>query len=157
MDVEAYEKLRKDSELYYASIQLIQSPALNTKIIFSASAFNHIIYKNPRNERDKKTQMLRFKLLPLAVKLISFSNTYQEYEETIQSFRIKKQKKRIFLSKSVVYWGIIAIIDGRKIKVILRKVGNGEIHFWSVIPSWVTNKTRDGKFFKTMKGDPSED
>jgi hypothetical protein len=56
-----------------------------------------------------------------------------------------------------VYWGLIAIIDGRKIKVILRRVGNGEIHFWSVIPAWVTNKTRDGKLFKTMKGDPNED
>lgn len=157
MDEEAYQKLRKDSEAYYTSIECIDSPALNTKILFSASAFNHIIYKNPRNERDKKTQMLRFKLLPLAVKLIGHTNTFQEYEETIQSFKIQKEKERIWVSKPVVYWGLIAIIDGRKIKVILRKVGNGEIHFWSVIPAWITNKTRDGKFFKTMKGDPNED
>jgi hypothetical protein len=70
MDTEAYEKLRKDSELYYRSLESVNSPALNIKIYFSASSFNHIIYKNARNERDKKTQMLRFKLLPLAVKLI---------------------------------------------------------------------------------------
>jgi hypothetical protein len=157
MDTEEYEKLRSNTEKYYASILPVYSPALKSKIIFSAPAFNHIIYKNPRNERERKTQMLRFKLLPLAIKLIGFTNTFQEYEETIQSFRIQKEKERIFVSKPVIYWGLIAIIDGRKIKVILRKVGNGEIHFWSVIPAWITNKTRDGKFFKTMKGDPNED
>ena len=62
--------------------------------------------------------------------------------------------KRYFLIK---YWGIIAIIDGRKIKVILRKIGdNGQLHFWSIVPAWTTNKYRDAKFVSTMKGNPEE-
>jgi len=65
----------------------------------------------------------------------------------------KKQKNKI-----VKYWGIIAIIDGQKIKVIIRKIGdNGFLHFWSIIPAWTTNKYRDTKFFTTMKGRPEED
>jgi len=44
----------------------------------------------------------------------------------------------------VRYWGIIAIIEGRKIKVIIRKIGdNGALHFWSVVPAWTTNRYRD--------------
>ena len=102
--------------------------------------------------------MLRFKLLPLAKKLIEISTTYQEFEETLKEFEVKSYKKRIKKTKLVKYWGVIAIIDNRKIKVILRKIGdNGNIQFWSVIPAWVTNKYRDIKFFSTMKGNPDED
>lgn len=50
MDTEGYGKLRTDSEKYYTSTEPAYSPALKSKIIFSASAFNHIIYKNPRME-----------------------------------------------------------------------------------------------------------
>lgn len=102
--------------------------------------------------------MLRFKLLPLAVKLIRLATTYQEFEETIKEFEVKSYKKRMWRAKPVRYWGIIAIIEGRKIKVIIRKIGdNGALHFWSVIPEWVTNKYRDIKIFSTMKGNPEED
>ncbi len=85
------------------------------------------------------------------------TTTFQEYESTTKEFTVKKYKRKVSVIKQVQYWGLIAIIKDRKIKVILRKIGNGEVHFWSVIPAWVTNKTRDGKFIRTMKGDPDSD
>lgn len=101
---------------------------------------------------------MRFKLLPRAIKLVELSTTFQEYEETIKRFEVKSYKKRVWKTKSVKYWGVIAIIDGRKIKVILRKIGdNGQLHFWSIVPDWVTNKYRDTRFITTMKGNPEED
>jgi len=101
---------------------------------------------------------MRFKLLPLTKKLVSLSTTYQEYEETLKEFVIKKRKRKVKESRLVRYWGIIAIIDKRKIKVIVRKIGdNGQIHFWSVIPDWTTNKHRDIRFVTTMQGSPDED
>jgi hypothetical protein len=101
---------------------------------------------------------MRFKLISKAKKLLEISTTYQEFEETIQEFSIKSHKKRIQKSKSVKYWGIIAIIDGYKIKVVVRKIGeDGKLHFWSIVPDWVTNKYRDTKFVTTMKGNPKED
>jgi len=157
-DVSHYEKLRNDSQKYYSSISHLKSPALKEFVSFKSEGFNHIVYKNSNNERDRKSQILRFKLLPLAKKLIEISTTHQEFEETIQEFAVKERKKKVRKSKVVSYWGIIAIINGRKIKVILRKIGDdGDIHFWSVIPSWSTNKFRDVKLFSTMKGDPKED
>ncbi|MEY4440854.1 MAG: hypothetical protein RLY49_480 [Candidatus Parcubacteria bacterium] len=157
-DISNYEKLRNDSQKYYSSIGRIRSPALKEFISFKSEGFNHIIYKNSNNQREQNFQMLRFKLLPLAKKLIEISTTYQEFEETIQGFVVKERKKKVRKSKVVRYWGIIAIINGRKIKVILRKIGdNGDIHFWSIIPAWSTNKFRDIKLFSTMKGNPKED
>jgi len=157
-DVSNYDTLRENAQTFYNSTGRIFSPALNDQIHFTAEGFNHIIFKGSRSERDRSTQILRFKLLPLAIKLVKLATTYQEYEETLKEFEIKAYKKRARKSKSVKYWGLIAIIDGRKIKVIIRKIGdNGTMHFWSIVPAWVTNKHRDVRFFTTMKGNPDED
>jgi len=157
-DLSNYEKLREDAQKFYGGIGKVFSPAFNQDVHFNAEGFNHIIFKGARSEREKPSQVLRFKLLPLAVKLIKTSTTYQEFEETLKEFEVESFKKKINKSKPVQYWGIIAIIDGRKIKVILRKIGdNGIMHFWSIVPAWTTNKYRDIKFYATMKGNPDED
>jgi len=157
-DISNYEKLREDALKFYNTIGKVFSPIFNQEVYFNAEGFNRIIFKKARSEREKPSQILRFKLLSLAVKLIKMSSTYQEFEETLKEFEVKHFKKRIKQTKSVRYWGIIAIIDGRKIKVIIRKIGdNGFMHFWSIVPAWTTNKFRDNKFFTTMKGDPDKD
>jgi len=157
-DLSNYEKLKGDANNYYNSIGKLRSMAFNEEVAFNAEGFNHIVYKTARTERERPSQILRFKLLPLARKLVEISTTYQEFEETIKEFNVKRHKKRVNISQPVKYWGIIAIIDGRKIKVILRKIGeNGKMHFWSIVPTWTTNKYRDIKFITTMKGNPEED
>ena len=157
-DISNYGKLKADAQSFYGEIGNAFSPAFNENITFSSEGFNHIIFKTHRTERERLSQILRFKLLPLAVKLVKLSTTFQEYEDTLQEFEVKHFKKRVRKSLSVKYWGLIAIIEGRKIKEILRKIGdNGTMHFWSIVPAWVTNKYRDTKFFSTMKGDPKED
>jgi len=150
--------LKSDAQKFYSQIGRIFSPIFEQEIHFTAEGFNHIIYKSANTERERASQILRFKLLSLVAKLVKKSTTYQEYEETLQEFDIQSFKQKVKKTKLVKFWGIIAIIDGRKIKVIIRKVGdNGIMHFWSIVPEWVTNKYRDTKFFTTMKGDPSED
>jgi len=157
-DLSNYQNLKESAQDFYNNINSVFSPALKEKITFPAEGFNHIIFKTARTERERSSQILRFKLLPLAKKLIEISTTYQEFEETIGSFTVKKHKKKIKQSKSVKYWGIIAIVDNRKIKVIIRKIGdNGTLHFWSIVPAWTTSKYRDLKFFTTMKGCPEKD
>lgn len=157
-DVSNYDKIRSDAQNYYNGIGKRHSPAFKDNVFFPAEGFNHIIYKGSRSEREKTSQILRFKLLPLAVKLIEISTTYQEFEETIKEFEVKEYKRKIHKTKQVKYWGLIAIINGRKIKVIIRKIGeNGNLHFWSVVPAWVTNRYRDLKYYSTMKGNPEED
>ncbi len=157
-DISNYNKIREDALSYYRAVGAVFSPVFDGRINFNSEGFNHIVFKKAHSEREKSSQILRFKLLPLAHKLMQISTTYQEFEETIKEFEVKKHKKKVKISKPVKYWGIIAIIDGRKIKVIIRKIGdNGEMHFWSIVPAWVTNKYRDIKFYTTMKGNPEED
>lgn len=157
-DVSNYEKLREDAQKFYIGTRPVHSPALGEFVHFTAEGFNHVIFKGPRSERERSSQILRFKLLPIAIRLTELSTTYQEYEVTLKEFEVKSFKKKVRKSKPVKYWGVIAIIDGRKIKVILRKIGdNGQLHFWSIVPAWTTNKYRDMKLYSTMKGNPEED
>lgn len=39
-------------------------------------------------------------------------------------------------AKKIRYWAFEAVVDRRRIKVIVRQVGRGNKHFWSVIPAW---------------------
>ncbi|MFA5130888.1 MAG: hypothetical protein WC467_00515 [Patescibacteria group bacterium] len=153
-----YQNLKDSAQKIYNNINSVFSPAFKEKVTFSAEGFNHIIFKKRHSMREEPSQILRFKLLSLAKKLIELSTTYQEFEESIKEVFIKKYKKKTRESRIIKYWGIIAIMDGQKIKVILRKIGdNGSLHFWSIIPAWTTNKYRDTKFFTTMDGRPEED
>lgn len=153
-----YQDQRYNVLTLYNKINSVFSPALQAKITFPSESFNHIIFKNARTERERPSQILRFKLLPLAAKLVELSTTYQEYEELSSEVVVKRHKKRIKENRIIKYWGIITILEGQKIKVILRKIGdNGLAHFWSIIPAWTTNKYRDTKFYTTMKGCPEED
>lgn len=153
-----YQTLKAGAQMIYNNINSVFSPALKDKITFNAEGFNHIIFKKKRSERERSSQLLRFNLIPLAKQLIELSTTHQEYEEGFKEVSLKRHKKRIIKNSPVKYWGIIAIINNKKIKVIIRKIGdNGSLHFWSIIPNWTTNKVRDTKFFTTMQGCPEED
>ncbi len=144
-----YKQLRAQAKNYYESIDHLYSPALGGLIHFGDDGFNHLIFRNARRERDRSEQLQRFNLLGVATKLIRLSTTHQEYEERKMSVPAQKYKKRTRKTSAVLYWGIIAIIDQQKIKVVIRKVGtNGNFHFWSVIPNWNTSTHRDAQLFK---------
>lgn len=152
-----YESQKAEAQAIFAEAKSVRSPALEERVSLTAEGFNHIIFTGARRQRERASQMMRFSLLPRALRLIARSTTFQEYEETVKEVDVNVRKRRVREARPVRYWGIIAIFEGRKIKVILRKIGNGQLHFWSVVPAWTTNKYRDARFVSTMKGDPEKD
>ena len=121
IDTSNYDKIREDAEKYYATLADINCPALGLTVSFSSHGFNHLIYRKGRTERDRASQTMRFKLLTKAYELIGLTTTFQEYEDTLKEFRVKKHKEKVSVTKQVQYWGLIAIIGDRKIKVIVAK------------------------------------
>jgi len=152
-DFSTYSLYKKEGQAFYDSVGEIFSPALREKVRFTAEGFNHIIFTDPRSEREQLAQVARFRLLPLAVRLVGISTTYQEFEEISKQIEVKMLKEKIVKNQMVRYWGIIAILDGYKIKVVIRKIGDGAVHFWSIIPAWTTSKRHDGRF----QGSPEND
>ena len=138
--------------------RLTRCPALNNELVhFSAEGFNHLIYKGKRRERNKNEQIMKFKLLPKAKTIIEITTTHQEYDESLIEIRKKKFKKIVQETAMVRYWGFVAIIRGFRTKVIVRQIGNGQKHFWSVIPAWITNQYRDIKLISKTRGDLAGD
>jgi hypothetical protein len=155
---DSYNQIKSDLKSFYDGINNVYCPVFKSSVVFNADGFNHLIYRNDRREREKQAQLVKFKILPLAKDLIEITTTFQEYEERLQEVRVKKFKKIVVEAKVIKFWGIIAILNNKKIKAIVRKVGeNGQLHFWSVIPGWDTNYHRDIKLITTMKGDPIND
>lgn len=109
-----HEEIKKYKEEYY-SIGIIICPVLNNeKIYFNNHGFNHLIRKMgvKRFSWDAKR---RFKILKYAKIII---------EDTPVQFEYKKDKYE--------FWALTQMIDRKKIKVILRRVNNGRIHFYSI-------------------------
>ena len=133
-----YNKLKNQAYKKYKGIEEVYCPYLKTQVRFNSKGFWHT---GRNKKRLRPVQLLRFKLLLFAVKLLKITATLQEIET------IRKKRR--------VYYGFIAIISGWKIKVIVKKTGKGKPIFWSIIPNWTTNKKRDRLLLH--KGDMESD
>ena len=103
----------------------IPCPAFNgERVYFNAKGINHLIYKGNRSRRDPNRIITNTKLLPRAIKLLRLSTFWQE-ESNYNADNMNCK-----------FWAFEAVIDDRRIKVIIRQVGQGRKHFWSVIPAW---------------------
>jgi len=122
----------------YSSIGFIDSPFFDTKIYFTTDGFHHLRYNESGSERRKQTQLLKMSLIATAKIILEKSGTSQEYRK---QFGIVGRKKRDGSRemKEMEYWGFVAIADGYNkkkihVRVIVRRIGNGKYHFWSVMP-----------------------
>ncbi len=103
----------------------IKCPAFrNEEIFFNAKGINHLIYKGNRSRRESARILTNIRLLPRAFLVLKLMPFWQEESE--------------YLSEKTIYkfWSFEAVVENRRIKVIVRQVGNGNKHFWSVIPAW---------------------
>ncbi|MFH0770793.1 MAG: hypothetical protein V1926_05485 [Candidatus Peregrinibacteria bacterium] len=154
-DQEKYDAAREAAHNYFQRNQKIQSPVLGT-VHLNSDGFLHLVYgdKHHKQKRDWKNQLKRFHLVTYTRRIIEGMGFYQEFLEQYQTVMVKEQKHEVPASKLVKYWGFVAVIDNRiRVKIILRQVGNGNIHFWSVIPFWKTKYYKDIQLTDLSTGD----
>lgn len=153
-----YHKIKNRAYQEYKAIRQVRCPYLKQEVTFNSAGFRHLIYKGGHIKRDPSTQMLRFRLIQKAAALLAITTTIQEEDLYKSRIDVKKRDRRIKQTKEILYLGFIAIIDGWKIKVIVKKIGGGNYFFWSVIPNWMTNKKRDkGKRYVNFTGNLEAD
>lgn len=123
------------ARILYTQKNEINCPYFGSKISLTSDGFNHLQYKPNRAPRDVKVQIMKLSLLKKALEIIPKAGTLQEYRDVIEKTG-KKANDGFFKTKRVQYWGFHAILENkqRKIKVILKKVGDGKVIFWSVMP-----------------------
>jgi len=141
-----YLKIKDRAYEQYVQFSLVYCPHLKREVVFTGKGFWHIVYRAKDKKREESAQSLRFRLLSKTLKLLSLTATLQEYDSYTGTMIVKDHGKRVSKVMTLEFFGYIVIIDGWKMKVIVRKDGNGKPYFWSVIPNWVTNKKRDIRF-----------
>ncbi len=115
---------------------LVHCPYFGQEITLSSDGFHHLQFSD-RRERNKDEQVLKFNLLPLALKVVRKSGTVQEYRKNLYAVGKKSKRDGLTLMKEVEFWAFVAIIGDTpiKIRVILRRIGDGKIILWSVMPA----------------------
>jgi len=145
MDVDpTYFKERKDkAKVIYNTQREIYCPYFQAKVTLNSDGFHHLQF-SARREREKKAQLLKFSLLPLALDIIRKTGTIQEYRKLLTPIGKPSVRDGAIPMKEVEYWGLVAIVrEGNvKVRVVLRRVGTGNVTFWSVMPD---AKFKNGK------------
>ncbi len=141
-DAEYFNIRKEKARVIFTAQKSIRNPYFQTDIILNSDGFHHLQF-SARRERNKREQLLKFSLLPLGLEIIRKAGTVQEYRKLLTPIDKPSPHDGSVLMKEVEYWGLVAIIGKKKIKVrtILRRVGDGNITFWSVM---LYSKIRNG-------------
>ena len=137
---EFFEKTKQEAEMFYNNIESVYCPYLKIKINFNVKGLDHIKMKSWNKARLISDQYLRLKFLKLVPELLQLSGTLQEKNEARNFERVKNSGKWQSVMKDVTYYGFVAIIKRVKIKVIVKKIENGQPYFWSIMPFWKNKK-----------------
>lgn len=137
---ERYKEAKESAEEFYKNIEPVYCPYLKTKINFNVKGIDHIKMKSWNRARLISDQYLRLKFLKLVPIVLAVAGTVQEIQEKNNLERVKNTGKWQHEMKPVIYYGFIAMINKVKIKIIVKKIENGQPFFWSVIPFWKSQK-----------------
>lgn len=129
-----YERCLAEARAYYAALKPVGCKALGATVHFPEASLNHLIFANGGVERDRGEQLRRFALLRSAIALIREAERYQTYEERPQTYLEWVNGKTTTNVWYKHYWTLQGAIDGRRVKVVLRQLGDEPVHFRSVYP-----------------------
>ena len=114
-----YRETKRNARSFYSNMKNIPPPELDDTIYFNNIGFRHLIWKGGKH-RSKREQVRRFQLLYSVEKIISNPDaTFLRKVKWHDSVRS-------------VFWIFKESIDGKTVTVVIRRVGNGRRHFFSV-------------------------
>ena len=130
-----HEIIRQAKSAYDAQ-EIIHCPFFEGPVTLSADGFYHLTNKPNRQPRNVNEQKLKLRLLKKALRIIRKTGTIQEYRCNMEKFG-GPAKDGFTKMKQVEHWAFHHIVGEKKqflIRVIVRRIGDGKIHFWSVMP-----------------------
>ena len=69
-----------------------------------------------------------------------------------ERYKFNRHGKFVGMNVIVRCWGLIAIVNKFRVKVVVRQVGNGKMEFQSVIPAWFIKQYREIKMIQSSTG-----
>ena len=131
-----YRKIKQSAEDFYKSMNSVFCPFFSKYIKFNAKGLNHIKMKSWNRARPISDQYLRLKFIRLVPEILSSSGTLQEFKEELIFERLKINENWQSKRRIIKYYGFVAIINGLRVKIIVKRTNQDNIFFWSIIPFW---------------------
>lgn len=150
IDPNKFDKIKKEAADFYKSIDEVYCPYLQEKVSFNAKGLDHIKFKEWNKARSIEDQYTRLRLLKLAPSILSKSHTLQELSETKKFERQKINSRWENRLVKIIYYGFVSVINGTRVKVIVKKIDNNGSFFWSIIPFWKPRKDNFGNQIKNL-------
>ncbi|MCK5416045.1 hypothetical protein KAI92_01305 [Candidatus Parcubacteria bacterium] len=146
---EKYKEIKEKAEKEYKKTKAVFSPFLKRNINFNSKGLDHIKFKEWNKTRLIADQYLRLKFLKLAPRILEKATTLQEFNETKNFERKRKNTRWEKILTPVKYYGFVALLNYKiKIKIIVKEVEGGQPFFWSIMPFW---KTKNNPIIKQTK------
>jgi ribosomal protein L28 len=137
-------ELIQEAKHVYESQGALRCPFFGASVILNSDGFNHLLYKPNRMPRNVEEQKIKLRLLKKGLRIIQKAGTVQEYRIRIEKFG-KPARDGFTKTKKVEYWAFHDIVGENKrflMRVIVRRIGDGAYHFWSVMPHGKIHKQR---------------
>lgn len=150
-----FEEIRKKAEEVYKTFDVVRCPYFKAVIHFNSQGIRHLKFKRDGQARARKDQYMRFKLLHLAPEVLRISATVQGIKEWRSFERIRIHNRTDTVMKDVEYHEFVAILKDRRVKVIVKRIENGQRFFWSLIPHWRMDENTGKR--KMYSGNPEDD
>jgi len=121
-----FKKFIREKRAWYKKIKKVYCPCLKQDIIFNSKGFYHLRYDSHGKMRAIKEQRYKINLLPLAIPVIKRAKLIDKYTKLNYTRKFNKHTE---------YWALKEVVGKRnvEVKVILRKIGNGNITFFSIM------------------------
>lgn len=135
-----FNQIKTSAESFYKSCGKVFCPYLNEMISFNSKGLDHLKFYSKHFARAREEQLVRFKLIHLAPEVINSSKTLQGIRQTKNFELIEVNNRTERVLKVVSYYEFIAILENKRVRVVIKQIENNPKYFWSIIPFWKTDK-----------------
>ncbi len=131
-------QLKAQTKALFETTKSIKCPYFDSEVKFTSDGFHHFQYNTSGSERSKKNQIRRYKTFPLAPYILKRAGTVQQHRRYYgPTGRPKGDGLRA--AKVTEDWCFVGLVKAGpdkdiEVKVIVRKIGDGELAFFSVMP-----------------------
>jgi hypothetical protein len=141
MDDQYYQNKKEAAHRVYVTQPLVHSPFFNDDIMLGSEGFRHLQVSD-KGERDKEEQIQRFSVLPLGLHVLKTATTLQSYRRRPAALYPQGGGRVLKERRVVQWWCFTALFVKRalRLEVVVRKVGDGKLHFWSVVAQRVDRR-----------------
>ncbi|MDP3697591.1 MAG: hypothetical protein Q8R55_06295 [Candidatus Taylorbacteria bacterium] len=152
---EEFEKIRTEFESRYKTVKEIRCPYFEGPVVFNAMGLEHLKFMRKNHARPRNEQLIRMRLFPLAPEVISLSRTIQGITHTKHFENLRTNQRNEMILVQVSYYEFVAILKDKRIRVVIKQIGDGPKFFWSVIPFWKIDRNNNRR--KMNYGNPEVD